>query len=131
MIKNITGGGKYLQVAGSPGSTYVNNYSGAQGVGNMRYNTSTQNIEIYDGNNWVQMQSGYATISMTSDAESLLDWARKKRDEEEYLKREAENNPTIKDLLNQRNDIDSKITMVKTLIQNRNEYGEAEVQASP
>lgn len=124
MIKNISGGGRYLQVSGGSGSTYVNNFSGAQGVGNMRYNTTNQNIEVYDGNNWVQMQSGYATVAMTPEAESLLDWAREKRNEELALKAEAEKNPAIKDLLEQRRDIDSKIQMVKTLTQSRNAYGE-------
>ena len=124
MIKNISGGGRYLQVSGGSGSTYVNNYNGAQGVGNMRYNTTNQNIEVYDGNNWVQMQSGYATVAMTPEAESLLDWAREKRNEELALQAEAERTPAIKDLLEQRKDIDSKIQMVKTLTQSRNAYGE-------
>lgn len=124
MIKNISGGGKYLSVSGGAGSTYVNNYSGAQGVGNMRYNTSTQNIEVYDGTNWVQMQSGYATISMTPEAESLLDWARQKRQEEMELESLARDNPAVKDLLNQRNDIDSKISMVTTLIKNHQSDGQ-------
>ena len=131
MIKNISGGGRYLMVSGGSGSTYVNNFGGAQGVGNMRYNTSTQNVEVYDGTNWIQMQSGYATVAMTPEAESLLDWARDKRNEEARLKAEAENNPAIKDLLEQRKDIDSKIQMVRTLVQNRNQYGEEQVQASP
>ncbi len=124
MIKNISGGGKYLSVSGGAGSTYVNNYSGAQGVGNMRYNTSTQNIEVYDGANWVQMQSGYATISMTPEAESLLDWARQKRQKEMELESLARDNPAVKDLLNQRNDIDSKISMVTTLIKNHQSDGQ-------
>lgn len=130
MIKNLTASGKYIQVSGGSGSTYVGNNSGAQGVGNLRYNTVTQNIEIYDGFNWVVMNTGYPSIGLTSEAESLLDWARDKRAEEDYLKREAENNPTIKDLLNQRNNIDHKITMVKTLMQNCDAC-EEEVQTSP
>ena len=116
MIKNIAGGGTYLTVTGGSNSTYVNNFSGAQGVGNMRYNTSSQNIEIYDGNNWVPMQSGYATVTMTPEAESLLDWAKQKRMEEEMTKSLAESNSTIADLLAQKNKIDEQISIVKTLI---------------
>ena len=116
MIKNIAGGGKYLTVTGGSNSTYVNNFSGAQGVGNMRYNTSSQNIEIYDGNNWVPMQSGYATVTMTPEAESLLDWAKQKRMEEDMNKALAESNPTIADLLEQKKRIDEQLNIVKTLI---------------
>ena len=85
MIKNISGGGKYLMVNSGTSSTYVNGYSNAQGVGNMRYNTATQNIEIYDGSVWITMNSGYATVTLSTEAEQLLDWARKKRDEEMSL----------------------------------------------
>jgi L-cysteine desulfidase len=116
MIKNIAGGGKYLTVSGGSGSTYVNNFSGAQGVGNMRYNTSSQNIEIYDGNNWIPMQSGYTTVTMTPEAESLLDWAKQKRNEEFESEALAKSNPTIADLLAQKNKIDEQINIVKTLI---------------
>jgi L-cysteine desulfidase len=116
MIKNIVGGGKYLTVSGGSGSTYVNNFSGAQGVGNMRYNTSSQNIEIYDGNNWVPMQSGYTTVTMTPEAETLLDWAKQKRNEEFESEALAKSNPTIADLLAQKNRIDEQINIVKTLI---------------
>lgn len=117
MIKNITGSGKYLTVAGAAGPTYVNNYnSGAQGVGNMRYNTSTQNIEIYDGTNWIQMQTGYATVSMTPEAESLLDWARQKRAEETERENLARNNPAVKDLLTQIKEKEDQLKMVTTLL---------------
>jgi len=42
MIKNIHASGRYIQVTGGDASTYVNNYSGSQGVGNLRYNTSNR-----------------------------------------------------------------------------------------
>lgn len=115
MIKNITGGGKYMMVTYGAASTYVNNYNGAQGVGNMRFNTSTQNVEIYDGNGWVPMQSGYANISMTSEAESLLDWARQKRAEEMELNELAKTNPTIADLQKQIKEKKEQIDIVRAL----------------
>jgi len=82
MIKNITPIGRYITVSGGNSSTYVNGYSGAQGVGNMRFNTSTQNMEVFDGSNWIMLNMDYASVGLNSEAESLLDWARKKRDEE-------------------------------------------------
>ena len=96
MIKGLTTTGKYIQVIGGASSTYVNGYSGAQGVGNVRFNTTNQNLEIYDGSNWMTMNMGYPTIGLTSDAESLLDWARQKRDEELSLKALAEKHPAVK-----------------------------------
>ncbi len=95
MIKGITQG-KYITVTGGqPGSNYVNNYSGAQGVGNMRFNTSTQNIEIWDGSNWVTFNTSYATVGLSPDAEILLDWAKVRMHEEQEMKALAEKHPAV------------------------------------
>jgi dipeptidase len=96
MIKDIMPSGRYVQVSGGSSSTYVSGYSGLQGVGNMRYNTSSQNMEVFDGNNWVQLNSGIASVGLNPEAESLLDWARKKRDEELSWQGLAEKNEAVK-----------------------------------
>lgn len=101
MIKDITASGRYVQVTGGSSSTYVNNYSGSQGVGNMRYNTSNQNMEVYDGSNWITLNMGYATVGLNSEAESLLDWARKKRDEETEWYKLASNSEAVRIALEQ------------------------------
>lgn len=81
---------------GETASTYVNNYSGLQGVGNMRFNTVAQAIEVYDGNNWIQLGMSVATVGLNREAESLLDWARKKRDEELAWDSLAKDNQAVK-----------------------------------
>lgn len=79
-----------------PGSTYVNNFSGAIGVGNVRYDTSRQQMQVYDGSNWVEIQMGSANIGLTTEADSLLDWAREKRAEEFELHEMAKNNEAVR-----------------------------------
>jgi hypothetical protein len=96
MIKNITASGRYVQVSGGGSGTYVNGYSGLQGVGNMRYNTSNQCMEVFDGNNWVTIAMDYASVGLNGEAESLLDWARQKRDEEFAWKALSEKNKAVK-----------------------------------
>jgi hypothetical protein len=96
MIKNITPIGRYITVSGGNSNTYVNGYSGAQGVGNMRFNTSTQNMEVFDGNSWMTLNMDYASVGLNSEAESLLDWARKKRDEELVWESLAKENQAVK-----------------------------------
>ena len=51
-----------------------------------------------------------------SEAASLLDWARKKRDEEIKIDLLAAVNPTIKDLLDQIKEKEDQIQMVMNLI---------------
>lgn len=96
MIKNITPIGRYITVSGGNSNTYVNGYSGAQGVGNMRFNTSTQNMEVFDGNSWVTLNMDYASVGLNGEAESLLDWARKKRDEELAWQNLAQTSEAVK-----------------------------------
>jgi len=127
VIKNIISSGRYVQVTNTSSSTYINGYSGLQGVGNMRYNTSSQNMEVFDGNTWVMLNMSIPSIGLSTDAESLLDWARKKRDEELELEKMANENHAIKDIVNQMNTdmagYKNKIDMVKILIKEEEKIG--------
>jgi hypothetical protein len=116
MIKSITPMGRYITVTNSTSSTYVNGYSGLQGVGNMRYNTSSQNMEVFDGNNWVMLNMAMPSIGLTGEAESLLDWARQKRIEELELQALVQEHPSIKDLVNDIENKKDQIKMIRTLI---------------
>jgi hypothetical protein len=96
MLKGLSPQGKYMYIHGGHASTYVNGFSGAQGVGNMRFNTNTQNIEVFDGNNWMTLNMDHATVGLNNEAESLLDWARKKRDEEDAWYKLATTNEAVR-----------------------------------
>lgn len=116
MIRNIVNGSKYINVSGGYATNYVNNLNGAQGVGNMRFNTTNQNIEVYDGVSWNVLNMREMAVGLDWEAESLLDWAKKKRDEEMELEALAETNSTIKDLVNTIKQKEEQIRIVRTLI---------------
>ena len=116
MIKNISSSGKYINVIGESVANYINNYSGAQGVGNIRFNTVNQSMEVYDGNGWILLQMGHVNVGLNAEAELLLDWAKKKRDEEIEIDLLAAANPTVKNLLEQIKEKEDQIQMVMTLI---------------
>jgi hypothetical protein len=116
MIDSVLGGSAYINVASYSGSTYVNGYSGNQGVGNMRYNTSSQKMEVYDGSNWVTLNTGSATVSLTPQAVSILSWAERKMMEEQLLDKQAQEHPAIKDLVDQIKQKQEQIKMVQTLL---------------
>ena len=116
MIRSIHTNSPFLNVSGgNPPSTYISHGSGP-GIGNMRYNPNSQNVEVFDGNLWVILQTTGAYISLDSEAISLLEWARKKRNEELEMERLAETSPTIKDLSNQIKDKQEQIRIVQTLL---------------
>ena len=132
MIKGINPQGKYMQVTGGNASNYVNNYSGAQGVGNMRFNTANQCLEVYDGNNWIQLQMNYATVGLNYEAESLLDWAAKKRAEELEYDQLAKNNQAVKIAIENLKEAQQQLRVTATLAKDTSkEFGEVMEQASP
>ena len=97
MIKGISPAGKYISIFnGQPAATYVNGYSGLQGVGNVRYNTSNQALEVFDGNNWMTLSMPFASVGLSPEAEMLLDWAKDKYWKERELKELAEKNKAVK-----------------------------------
>jgi hypothetical protein len=101
MISSVFPTGRYVQVSGGTASTYVNGYSGAQGIGNMRYNTSSQRMEVFDGNTWVMLNMGSASVGLSPEAESLLDWVKsKQRQEIELLELATKNQAVFKALEN-------------------------------
>ena len=94
MLKSITSTSKYIITSGSQGLPYIS--PGAVGAGMLRFNNNTQNIEVNDGNSWHMMAGSISTVSMSSEAESLFDWARQKRDEEMAWQSLAKDHQAVK-----------------------------------
>ena len=97
MIRTISGS-KYIQVSGG---SHTNPYisPGASGAGMVRWNSGMNCLEVNDGNSWQQIHSSHPMITLTTDAETLLDWARAKRDEEWRIAHLAAQHPTVADAL--------------------------------
>jgi hypothetical protein len=92
MINNINTSGRHIIVHSNSGTgPYIS--PGAVGAGMVRWNANMNQMEVNDGNTWIAFSQGYATIDLTPDTESLLEWARKERDRQ--LKRERLINSNI------------------------------------
>ena len=116
MIKTVNGTGRYVMVQGGfPATTYINTSSGFMNVGDVRFNTNMQRLEVYDGNMWVELNTSHASVGLTPDAEIAIDWAKRKLNEELALEQKAKDNPAIADLLKQRNTIDEQIKVIEIL----------------
>jgi hypothetical protein len=115
MINSIIASGKHTMVYGGHSSYASIGSSGGMSVGNVRYNPSSNNLEVYDGYTWIQLPSNHASVGLTPDAESVIDWAMKKRNEELMLEEKAKTNSAIADLLNQRKTIDEQIKVIEIL----------------
>ena len=116
MIGNVTSASPHVMVGGGSSSTYVNGHAGAQGVGNVRYNTSIQKMEVYDGSTWQSLNLGAATVGLTSAADTAINWVISKMYEEDRLRQLAKDHPIMQDLLEQRNKINEQLKVAENLV---------------
>ena len=131
MIKGINPQGRYIQVQGGAPTNYINNYSGAQGVGNVRFNTTNQNMEVFDGTNWQTLQMGYASVGLNYDAESLLDWARIERDRQFKREHLIKNNPALQKAWEAIKRAEENFDLLEKFVENDTDNNEVMAQASP
>lgn len=83
MIKGINGG-RFVQVSNAYVSDpYIS--PGSVGAGMMRWNPNMNCIEVNDGSMWKQIGTAIPTVDLTTEANELLEWARKKMQEEKQL----------------------------------------------
>ena len=82
MLQDITSSSRYVITYGGGSNLlpYVPSNANNPIQGMLRVNN--QNIQIFDGSSWINMTQSVGSVGLTAEAESLLDWARKKRDEE-------------------------------------------------
>lgn len=92
MIKYVSSSSPHLQVNMSGGSAYYNTTNPMAGM--VRYYNN--DMQVYDGSSWLTV-SGSADIRLSSDAESVIIWAKQKMTEEMRLKELMERHPGLKD----------------------------------
>lgn len=102
MIKNISpGNGITINNSHSSWPTFYNSVqnTGNNLIGQMRYNGSSQNIEVFDGNSWLIMNSSYPTVELSPHVQAVVAWAQTKMAEESRLRELAAKHPTVADAL--------------------------------
>ena len=92
MIKNLDITSPFL-TSSSYSAPYVGN--NGQSAGNVRYNTMTQQMEVFDGGSWINISQN-VSVGMSYEADEVLRWAGYKMREEAELKAKMEKYPTLK-----------------------------------
>ena len=79
-----------------------NPYVGQNGpaAGMVRYNTSSQQLEAYDGSVWHRIANN-ENVGLTHDAVEAIHWARDRIVKEQQLKELAKQHPGVADALQQ------------------------------
>jgi len=112
MIRNINAGAHIVVSDG-----YIHRPSispGAQSAGMVRYNTNTDNLEVYDGIGWQPIGNASPTVDLSPMARQAVDWAVRKQREEDELEALMKKHPGLRELHNQ-------LEMMKILCQEESE----------
>jgi len=112
MIRNITAG-YGIHIAGN---TYNTPYIDAtrSSAGMVRY--LNNNLEIYDGSNWMTIQSSHPQVELSEEVQSILAWARGRMAEEARVKELANKHPTVADALEAVKQAEEQVKIVAALV---------------
>lgn len=95
MIRNLTAG-PGIHISNNSFSTpYID--ANRPSAGMVRY--LNNNLEIYDGSNWMIMQSSYPQVELSGDVQTVINWARAKMTEEVRVRELAAKHPSVADAL--------------------------------
>ena len=109
MIGNITSNSPFITV-NTPSPYIPQNYN----AGQLRYNTSNQIMEVYDGNGW-RMLTQTASISVSPVLDNIINWATVKMEEERRIKEKAKKFPSVADALNEFEYARERLLVVESL----------------
>lgn len=112
MIRNITAGYGIYVTNNSYSTPYIDSTRPSAGM--VRY--INNNLEVYDGNSWLIMQSSYPQIELTGDVQSVINWAKMKMAEEERIRQLAAKHPTVADALAAVKQAEEQVRVVAALV---------------
>ena len=120
MIKHITtGSGLQVNSSYSNWPSFYNTVSGTGNslIGQVRYNGSSQNMEVYDGTNWLTLTASYPTIDLAPHVQAVVAWAQAKMAEESRLRELAAKHPSVADALAAVDRAQEQVCIVAALVE--------------
>jgi hypothetical protein len=94
MIKGLMGSNGIAVNGGNTSLQYVAPNSNNPIQGMIRVNGT--DMQVFDSNGWSNIQSSYATVELDTETKLLLEWAKKKKVEEELLIILPSEHPAVK-----------------------------------
>ena len=117
MIKGIsTGTGLTVTNGITHWPSFYNQNGSNTLVGQVRYNGSSQNMEVYDGMNWLTMSPAYPTVELAPHVQAVVAWAQTKMAEETRLKELAREHPSLKDALDALQRAEEQVKIVAAMV---------------
>jgi len=99
MIKGLQGISGLTVQGGNVSLPYIGPNIQNPMTGMMRINGTE--IEVFNGSSWLQLSTSYATVGLDQDILDIVQWARKKRKEEDDWYKLASTNEAVRIALEQ------------------------------
>ena len=99
MIKGLQGTPGITVSGGNTALPYVGPNSSNPMTGMMRIHNTE--LEVFNGSNWQMLSTSYATVGLDQDVLDIIQWARKKRQEENDWYKLASSNEAVRIALEQ------------------------------
>jgi len=116
MIKGLMGGANIVVNGGNTSMPYVSMSNGNMSnpmQGMLRINGS--DMQVWDGSGWITISTSYATVDLSPDAQSVLQWAREQRDKQLEYVRMAKDNPAVQNALNAIKHAEAQLDLIAKL----------------
>jgi hypothetical protein len=118
--------GRYINVTGNSGGlTYVNSSSNPmQGALRIQNN----DMQVFDGSGWIGIGGAYSSIGLTPEAETILEWAKKKMVEEAEDAELRKKFPTLDTALKDVEVAKKQASFIRELVKSHNDGGGEQYQ---
>jgi hypothetical protein len=93
MIKGLMGGSNVIVSGGNTSVPYVSQNSTNPMQGMIRVWGS--DMQVFDGNTWMTMSTSYATVDLSPEAQTLLQWAREQKSRHAEREDRIKKNPAL------------------------------------
>ena len=124
MIKSVGSLSQFVNISTSGAmSTYYNANSGALGAGNVRFNSSTQSLEVYDGISWYTINMAHVNIQLSPEAEMLLNWAKEQKLKEDRIADLSKKYPQLKDAFDAADKATEQLEILLNLVESEKNAG--------
>lgn len=118
MISSIIAASNHITININGNNTYIGNLG--QFSGQLKYNTTSQLIEIYDGMQWIPINQSHVSIDISPEIKQIIEWAKIQMHKESHIKTMAENNPAIKLAYENYKNAEQNL-LITTLLSNNNQ----------
>lgn len=94
MIKGLQGSASVVVNGGNTSVPYVNQNNSNPMQGMIR--VWGTDMQVFDGTAWISMTTSYATVGLNPTVEEVIDWGRRKMQEEKDIHERMKRHPGLK-----------------------------------